>query len=104
MCVTPGSSSAFWTSSPTSRPLPCCSACRPKPALSTANHLVVIDDPLVRPEPPGLILVRQQQRGSLTTAVVVFGLGDDPHLRPAVPEDVSREKPAPVRHRLVIGR
>src|SRR5262245_55293059 len=38
ICVTPGSSRAFWISSPTSRPLPCSSAWRPKPCLSTENH------------------------------------------------------------------
>src|SRR5262249_17783638 len=38
ICVTPGSSRAFWISSPTRRPLPCSSAWRPRPLLSTENH------------------------------------------------------------------
>src|SRR5205085_5824785 len=80
MCVTPGSSRAFWTSSPISRPLPCSSACLPRPALLTSNHcrslmLLLLELP-VSPAPPDSAQgverqVRDEQR--LHPAV----LGDD---------------------------
>src|SRR5947209_2937919 len=91
MRVTPISSRAFCTSSPTSRPLPCCSACLPSPLLSTSNHCFVMEI-LQGPS----ILFRPQD-----ASAGAVGLGDDPQ-PDALEGRVRGQEPAAVHEGLVV--
>src|SRR5262245_52042163 len=93
--VTPASSRAFWTNSPTSRPLPCSSACLPRPVRSTSNQLVAMISvlPILTVELSNVLMY-----DSTCPAHGDHSLKSVAALSLDLPCDVGRIQPAPQPH------